>query len=120
MTVPTGVLAYVRSCWVQCSEPGATPGQIFTVCAWRHVVADIARAAAATASIGILVRRIMARSTRLGIRMRNRQRVEPACDSHGHQLAQAAVGRELRISRLIAPDGSTTRRARPLAEYHPD
>jgi hypothetical protein len=30
-TVPSGVLSTVVSCWVQCSELGATPGQTFTL-----------------------------------------------------------------------------------------
>jgi hypothetical protein len=32
ITVPTGVSSKVFSCCFQFSEPGATPGQIFTVC----------------------------------------------------------------------------------------
>ena len=31
MTVPTGVFLYVFSYCVQCSEPGATPGQMLMV-----------------------------------------------------------------------------------------
>lgn len=34
-TVPTGVFSTVRSWWVQDSDPGAGPGQMLTVWAWR-------------------------------------------------------------------------------------
>src|ERR1043166_4974547 len=33
ITVPSGVFGTVSSFWVQRSEPGATPGQMFTTCA---------------------------------------------------------------------------------------
>src|ERR1044072_3304240 len=33
ITVPSGVLVSTCSCCVHCSDPGATPGQMFTVCA---------------------------------------------------------------------------------------
>src|SRR6186997_3348556 len=50
MTVPTGVSVNVRSCCVQCSEPGATPGQIFTVVCARADTAAITLAAATSRS----------------------------------------------------------------------
>jgi hypothetical protein len=49
ITVPTGVLSIVISFCFQLSEPGATPGQTFTVCARAMPVAQTKASAQARA-----------------------------------------------------------------------
>src|SRR5262245_37902707 len=45
-TVPSGVFSTVVSFWVHCSDPGAAPGQILTVCAWaKHTMKAVPAAA---------------------------------------------------------------------------
>jgi hypothetical protein len=51
-TAPSGVFSTIRSVWVQSSDPGATPGQMLSVCAEaRHARSEVNAMATAVPTV---------------------------------------------------------------------